>query len=256
MCTIVAAFGLRVDAPLVLLANRDEAYGRPSLPPRVIEAGLVGGVDVAARGTWLGVTKGGFVVGVTNQHTTVPPDPDKRSRGQLVLELLRAGTADAARTVLLGVDVRRYNPFNLLFGDAYTLYVAYARDEAKAVVEPLAAGLHVLANDRIGSPRYPKADRARALVAPYLGGTLTALEQALPAVLGDHTLPEAEVVPESPLGPELSRAIQALCIHTERYGTRSSTFLALGPSGSPLRYAFADGPPCTTPFVDHSDLLR
>jgi len=259
VCTVVAAFGLHATSPLVVLANRDELLGRPSLPPRVIdeEAGIVGGVDASAGGTWLGVTRRGFLVAVTNQHTTVPPDPAKASRGQLVLELLRQGDPAGARARLARLDVRDFNPFNVLFGDARSLFVGYARDLAAATIEPLTRGLHVLANDHIGSPRYPKAARALSLVTPALAEPLDRLEGELGRVLGDHAVPPPSAIPASPLSPALARAIQALCIHTEHYGTRSSSFVALGPApgAPPLRYLFADGPPCTTPFVDHTPLL-
>jgi len=259
VCTVVAAFGLHAASPLVVLANRDEFLGRPSLPPRVIDpdAGIVGGVDATAHGTWLGVTRRGFLVAVTNQHTATPPDPHKASRGQLVLELLREGDPEAARARLASLDVRAFNPFNVLFGDTRSLFVGYARDLAAATIEPLTRGLHVLANDRIGSPRYPKAARALSLVEPVLSEPLDRLEGELARVLGDHAVPPPSALPASTLPPALARAIQALCIHTEHYGTRSSSFVALGPAPGtpPLRYLFADGPPCTTPFVDCTALF-
>ena len=65
-------------------------------------------------------------------------------------------------------------------------------------------------------------------------------------------------VPPPPLGSRfdhaLLRRLQALCIHTPVYGTKSSTVLALG-AGRVERYLFADGPPCVTPFEDFTSLL-
>jgi hypothetical protein len=52
----------------------------------------------------------------------------------------------------------------------------------------------------------------------------------------------------------LVRRLKALCIHTPFYGTRSATRIALDP-GRVAHYAFADGPPCRTPFVDYSHLF-
>jgi hypothetical protein len=46
-----------------------------------------------------------------------------------------------------------------------------------------------------------------------------------------------------------------VCVHTERYGTHSSTLLALDP-GRVARYLFASGPPCRTTFEDVTDLLH
>jgi hypothetical protein len=78
----------------------------------------------------------------------------------------------------------------------------------------------------------------------------------LESMLGDHELPSlADVPPPAPgslassLSHEQLRALQALCVHTPSYGTRSATILGLAP-GRVLHYRFADGPPCTTPFED------
>ncbi|MBZ0231221.1 MAG: hypothetical protein K8M05_02650, partial [Deltaproteobacteria bacterium] len=76
---------------------------------------------------------------------------------------------------------------------------------------------------------------------------------ALPAILGDHTTPPPDRIPPLPEGSfiprELAAALQALCIHTPLYGTRSATLAAIGAGGTEALF-WADGPPCTTPFVD------
>jgi uncharacterized protein with NRDE domain len=182
------------------------------------------------------------------------PDPARRSRGELVLDLLRAGSSDAAIAHLRTIDARLYNAFNLLFGDAEALHVAYARDDKPRIaVEPLGRGVWVLNNDTIGSRDFPKATRAARLVAPHVVSEWDDLAPELKAMLGDHDLPAIDDVPPPPPNARLTReqlqALQAICVHTPVYGTRSSTLLALG-EGRVLRYAFADGHPCTTPFVD------
>ena len=56
MCPIVFAWRPSHDIPLVLAANRDEFYDRPSLPLAAWEdaPGIYGGRDLQAGGTWLG----------------------------------------------------------------------------------------------------------------------------------------------------------------------------------------------------------
>ena len=126
MCTIVALHGLRPDLPLVIAANRDEAYARPATGAiRLSESPrIVGGRDTLAGGTWMGVTPSGLLVGVTNQRTGKPPGADKRSRGALVMAALAAGTLAEVRALLAATDARLYNPFNLLVGDGHELLVA------------------------------------------------------------------------------------------------------------------------------------
>ena len=71
MCTIVAIHGVRRDYPLVLATNRDEFYARGSAGPRRLleQPSTVGGQDLRAKGTWMGVTREGVFVGVTNHRT-------------------------------------------------------------------------------------------------------------------------------------------------------------------------------------------
>ena len=256
MCTLVAIAGLSPDVPLVVAANRDELYARAAAPPQLLATSprVVGGRDLTKGGTWLGATEVGFFVGVTNQRSWTMPDPQRRSRGELVLDLLRAGSNEAALAHLRMIDARVYNSFNLLFGDAGALHVAYARDDKpRIVIEALGPGVWVLNNDTIGSRDFPKATRAARLVAPFAVSEWADLAPELRAMLGDHELPPLEDVPAPPPGARLTheqlRALQAICVHTPAYGTRSSTLLALGEKRV-LHYSFADGPPCVTPFVD------
>jgi uncharacterized protein with NRDE domain len=248
VCTIVAASRIHPDFPLLIAANRDEFLGRPALPPDEIRPGLLAGVDLEKGGTWMGATRGGLFVGITNQHTErlLPPAP--RSRGEVVLAALEAGTLDGALRVIRSLDPAVYNPFNLLLGDAERLFVAYSWEAPRIEPAELPPGLHVLTNDRLGSPLYPKALRAEELFTPLVGLPWGDLRPALGSALADHRLPPPP--PDPPVCDEELRpvalALQALCVHTDRgYGTRSSTVVAVASWGL-ARYAFADGPPCMT----------
>ncbi|MBI2391295.1 MAG: NRDE family protein [Deltaproteobacteria bacterium] len=266
MCTIIALHRVRDDAPLVIAANRDEFYARASSGPQVLDPafGIVGGRDEQAKGTWLGVrpphgdAPHGLVVAVTNQRTLAPPDPSRHSRGELVLEALRRGNVAAIDAFLSGIDARRYNPFNLLYGDGLGLHVAYARDEPRITIEAYEPGVVVLANDRVGAPEYPKTRRAEALVRPWLDAPLPELRQRLRAALADHEKPDAVSGASIPwFGEELLRELQALCIHSPMYGTRSSTIVVLGRASGEdrvLGYEHAEGPPCTAAFADFTHL--
>lgn len=261
MCTIVALTGVRADYPVVLATNRDEFYGRAaSGAQRLLESPVtVGGRDLVKGGTWMGVTREGLFVGVTNQRTLLPPDPTKRSRGELVLDALRLGERDAVAQLLRGIDGREYNAFNLLWGDARGLMVAYARDGERALtLEPVPTGLHVLPNDRLDSALFPKVLRAQALLAPHVNAEFPVLEAALKQTLADRERPGLEELPNAP-GPthmttSMLRELSALCIRTPAYGTRSSTLVALTPGGVG-KYLYADGAPDQVAFDDVTALL-
>lgn len=260
MCTIVMVHGVHPAAPLVIAANRDELYNRDSAPPSVLSRTppIIAGRDLQRAGTWLGATPDGFFAGLTNQRTHGPSDRSKRSRGEVVTHSLSLGDTDAVERYLRALEHPQFNPFNLAFGRAGDLRVAYVRATGCEIV-PLGDGVHVLANDVLRSPHFPKIDRAETLTAASLDGDLDASFAKLTAMLSDHEMPSAKLVPKGPPGGmmphALLRRLQALCIHTPVYGTVSSTLLALTPART-LRYLYADGAPCKHPMRDVSDLLR
>jgi len=262
MCTIVALYRVHPTLPLVVLANRDEMYARRTQGAAVLleSPRAVGGRDLEKGGTWSGVTATGLFVGVTNQRSYGMRDDKLLSRGQLVMDALAAGSVEGVEHVLQAIDAREYNAFNVLFGDARGLRVAYARrDDPRVAIEQLAAGTWILANDRIGSPEFPKTARAAELARPIATATLGALGDVGRALLSDHSLPPLDAVPPPSPGSIFPHAflqqLQAICIHTPLYGTRSSSIVAIG-ADRVEKYLFADGPPCTTPYDDVTAMLR
>ncbi len=260
MCTIIALHRVRKDLPLVVAANRDEFLDRPASGPRLLqrEPPAVGGVDLQAGGTWLAASAAGFFVGLTNQRPTKRRPPAPRSRGELVLEALATGSVAGARRLIETLDGSQHNAFNLMFGDGERLCVAYVRPDRPVDLLELEPGLHVLANDRMGSPHFPKTERAQSLVEPLVGLPWPELRAGLARVLGDHHKPDPDALEPLPSGlllpPQVARELQALCIHLPVYGTRSATILALEP-GRLLHYLYADGKPCDVGFEDVLDRL-
>jgi uncharacterized protein with NRDE domain len=259
VCTIAVVYRAHREFPLIVAANRDEFYRRPASGPEILGASprLIGGRDLASGGTWLALRQDGAIAAVTNQRTFVPPDPDRRSRGLAVIEVLTAADPVAA---LAGLDPHAYNGGNFVVGDATRAVIGYLRQDAAAVeLETLTPGIHVLANDRLGSPDFPRTERVRALIEPHLALPWPALVPHLRAALADHTQPPEASLPALPPGSPIDRALQIRleqpCIHTEAYGTRWATIAAIGPGGV-HQYLYADGPPCTTELRDGTELLR
>lgn len=255
MCTAIILNGVGPDHAVVVASNRDEFRARPAVGPVQLSSHprAIGGRDQARGGSWLGVTEAGFLALLTNQPEPDGPRAAARSRGEIVLEVLRRGDADGARAFLAGLDGSAYNSFNLLFGDAGGLEVAYGRADRRAIErEPVPPGLHILPNGRLDDPALRKVARARALVEPHIGAAWPALSAHLAAALADHDRPPLDTLPETEPGArfprELVRELHALCIHTPAYGTRSAAIIALDP-GRLAEMLWADGPPCTTPFI-------
>ena len=77
MCLIAFATDQHPDYRVVLAANRDEYLDRPSEPARFWSDApyLLGGRDILAGGSWLGVTTCGKMAAVTNYRD--PRQPGK-----------------------------------------------------------------------------------------------------------------------------------------------------------------------------------
>ncbi len=261
VCTIVALHRVVPGLPVIVAANRDEMYARGATPPQLVRATphrIVAGIDEEQGGSWMGVTSRGLFVGLTNQRSDAPPDATRASRGHVVLAALAAADAEDARRTVASLDARDYNGFNLLFGDARALYAAYARPSERAVrIEAVPEGIHALPNDVLDAPHFPKVARAAAR-AERIPARWPELREALAALLADHEKPSLAEVEAPPPGGRFDRAflreLHALCIHTPIYGTRSATIAALAPDTT-AAYWYADGPPCTTPFVDYTALV-
>jgi len=255
MCTLIALHRVGSATGTRVAANRDEFYARPTRPPEQLAPGVVAGVDVSQGGTWLGVHASGLFVGLTNQRSFGGRDPSKKTRGAVVTDALAAGGLDAALRGLEHLDARDYNGFNLLLGDGERLFAAYARPEQRQVdLHELEPGVHVLGNDRLGAPDFPKAARitleASAHVAMHPGASLSQQVAPLQSLLASHAQPELaslHVPAGSVFTAELVQALEATCIHTPHYGTVSATLLAVTPAGV-SEYWYADGPPCRTAF--------
>jgi len=257
MCTIALLIDVVDGAPLVLAANRDELYARPTRSPEVMRASprIAGGVDALSGGTWLAVRADGRFAAVTNQRVMAMPPAGLRSRGLAVLELAAAEDPDA---YVAAIDPAEYASMNLAWSSGRGVSIAYARREERTLeVERLPRGVHVLCNDRLGAEGFPRAARlARGIEAALVAGAgWPALAGELAALLGDHRRSDDPPAGASAhLLPDVARELSATCIHTPAYGTRSSSIVALAP-GRVLAYLHADGPPCTTPFTDRRGLV-
>lgn len=225
------------DAPLVLAVNRDEAYDRPASPPAVVGSrpAVLMPRDERAGGTWMGANAGGLWVGLTNRDGE-REDPARRSRGLLCVDLLGETGPDAVVARLRALD-RPYNPFNLVAGDATSLWLV-EQAGGRSIPSRLAPGVHLVTNRPFDdTPDESKATRARRRLEeeglwPECPGGLApdGLEERLQAILGDHGV----------------RGHDALCLHGGRYGTRSGAVWRIGEEKVELDYA--DGAPCSTRF--------
>ncbi|MFB6166008.1 MAG: NRDE family protein [Haloarculaceae archaeon] len=239
MCTLVLAWQVFADTPIAVAANRDEQLDRPSEPPARIadDPAIVAPRDSEAGGTWIGYNEHGVFAGITNRWT----DADlagERSRGLLVRDALGHETAeDAARFVERRVRDTEYAGFNLVVADANAalllswdgqLAVRNFDPGVHVVVNVGADGDYVIPGERpdLGARQAENASAVRTALQPEPGERAGVWLQRAADVISDHEF--------------------GVCVHRDRFGTRSSSLLTVGPEGA--TYRFADGPPCETEY--------
>jgi uncharacterized protein with NRDE domain len=225
MCLILVAWQTHPAFPLVVAANRDEFYARPSaaVGPWAEDPRVQGGRDLQAGGTWLGVREDGRFAAVTNVREPGAAT-GVRSRGFLPLDFLLGDQPPSEH--LAAIDGAQYSGFNLLLADADALWYCSNRDGA---ARPLAPGVYGLSNLLLDTP-WPKLVTAKARFFSALG-TLPALDEffailADPEIVPDHSLPDSGV----PL--EWERLLSAVFVQSESYGTRASAVLTRDRQGA------------------------
>lgn len=240
MCLILLGWQAHLDYPLVVAANRDEFYARPTAPagPWAEAPRLIAGRDLEAGGTWLGITETGRFAAVTNVREPGVP-AGRLSRGQLTRDFLLGQEAPATYLAQLSAD--DYSGFNLLVGDGREMHYHSNRDGAPRRLKP---GIYGLSNHLLDTP-WPKLTTARQ----QFGRDLVRLPEREPLF---DLLADAEIVPDPALPNtgvplEWERLLSAVFVRSEKYGTRASTVLTVsrrgnihfeersfGPGGSPL----------------------
>lgn len=227
MCLIAIAYKTHPDYPLLVAANRDEFYERPTAAAEFWEEAptLLAGRDLQGGGTWMGVTHGGRFAAITNHRNppTTPAQP--RSRGLLTLDFLLGDMDPAVYMEALAENAADYAGFNLLVGTVENLYY-YSNIERQ--VRRLKPGIHSLSNALLDTP-WPKQELARKRMQSLL--TQAVDHPQLQAVVADRTVVADEQLPQSGVGRELERILSAQFIVSEAYGTRATTSLWLDANG-------------------------
>ncbi len=219
MCLIVFAWRPGRELPLIVAANRDEFYERPTqaLDEWADCPGVFAGRDLQAGGTWLGVGPGNRFAALTNIRDPRQA-PGDRSRGELVADFLRGSLGAETYLERLRERIAEYAGFNLLLGDGAQLWHLNSRARR---IGRLPAGVYGLSNADLDTP-WPKLQRARAGLAerledPTPTALLELLHDAVPAT--DESLPDTGV------GLATERLLSSPFIASATYGTRASTVL-------------------------------
>ncbi|MGE4336316.1 MAG: NRDE family protein [Pigmentiphaga sp.] len=237
MCLIAFSWNPGSDQPLLLLANRDEFYARPSAPAEWWSdpSGIWAGRDLQAGGTWLGLTCGGRFAALTNFRNGVPQNNGAASRGELAVGFLQDAMSpcDYARQVTERAS--RYNGFNLIVGEIYGAAgrapsVWYCGNQEGGTARELPAGVYGLSNAALDTP-WPKLTRLKARLAGVDDNDAGLVDACL-AFLSDPTPADESELPDTGISAEWERLLSPVFIVGAGYGTRAQTVVRADACGN------------------------
>ncbi len=232
MCLISFALDQHPDFPLVLAANRDEFFRRPTAAMDwwTTDSGqqVLAGRDLQSGGTWLAINRNGALSAVTNVREGTP-EAGRLSRGRLPLQALQS--PHTMLNARLPREAADYSGFNLLYLDGTAGWYYSNRDAHPG--RHVHRGLYGLSNHLLQTP-WPKLVRLRQKLADILSSgerdeqqlhrlLITAMQDTRPAP--DHLLPDTGV------GPGTERFLSAPFVCGDEYGTRATTVVTLSRSG-------------------------
>jgi len=221
MCLILFALQQHEDYPLVVIANRDEYYARPTESAHwwPDTPGIFAGRDLEARGTWMGVNRNGRFAAVTNVREPGKSEPARLSRGKLTRDFL--ASRESAETFIEGIEstAQDYAGFNLLVGDSSGLFFVSNRYTGIRRIPP---GIYGVSNG-LFDEAWPKLTSGKLALASAVKTGLG--NDALMQILTDHATAEDEYLPETGVPLDIERMLSSRFIRSDDYGTRACSIV-------------------------------
>lgn len=221
MCLILLAWRSHPTFDLVVAANRDEFFARPTAPAGfwTERPDVLAGRDLEAGGTWMGVTRGARFAALTNFRSPEHHRAGRPSRGRLVADFL-TGTESPSeylrRSAAYGAGC---NGYNLLVADRDSLWwgsnIGGERRE-------LAPGVYGVSNHLLDTP-WPKVGAGKTALASALH--VLPDDAGLFALLRDDGVHPDEALPQTGVSLEWERLLSSAFVKSSGYGTRGSTVL-------------------------------
>ena len=225
MCLLILAFQIHPDYPVIVAANRDEFFRRPSLPAHFWEdhPEILAGRDLEKMGTWMGISKSGRFAGLTNFRDPRESTEGKRSRGELVTGALRFPGPLQEFMKKLSEQDDQYPGYNLLAGDHQQCYY-YSNKEGK--VRKLEPGIYGLSNALLDTP-WPKVEFEKKEMVKILKKDNNPRESLFRMLSHAEPFPDDQL-PNTGIPVKWERKLSPLFIEGKDYGTRCSTVVLFG----------------------------
>ena len=232
MCLIVFSFNSNPRFKLILAANRDEFYDRPTKNAHYWEdyPQILAGQDLVQGGAWLGVSRSGHFAAVTNYRDPGQPK-GKISRGNLVKDFLVENRTIPEYLEEIKNNQHMFSGFNLLlgiFGGRKNEMAYFSNREGK--IKFLSSGIYGLSNSLLNTP-WQKVHRGKSRLEKITAEMNVGNKferNSLFSLLEDKTKAADKDLPNTGIGLEYERILSPIFIKTPVYGTRSSTVLTIG----------------------------
>ncbi len=229
MCLLLFSFNKHPEYPIILAANRDEFFERPTEAASFWHdcPSMLAGRDLHKGGTWMGVNKDGRIAAVTNYREPSQNKPDAISRGSLVSDYLKGNESaeDYIQKVMLQSNA--YDEFNFLVGDKQSLLFFSSLEDEYQTLKP---GLYGISNGMLDSP-WPKVTKGKLALEKVIEASKKPEPEKLFDLLADKTIAADSELPSTGVSLEWERSLSPLFVKFDGYGTRSSTVLIIDKQG-------------------------
>lgn len=222
MCLILFTLNEHPKYKLILTANRDEFYNRPSLSADfwTDNTSILGGKDVKSGGTWLGINKNGRFIAITNFRDLRKENKNALSRGDISKDFLNGDLSVSQFIDQLSENRNKYNGFNLLLSDnAFESFYHYSNITNR--LEQITKGYHGLSNHLLDTA-WPKVESAMHHLQIITKSKEFEINELIEMLTDDQEAPE-KLLPSTGISLELERKLSPVFISMKDYGTRCST---------------------------------
>jgi len=225
MCLILFSYKNHSKYKLILAANRDEFYARPTKPLSEWNDNIriYAGKDLKSGGTWMGVTDTGRFAALTNYRTPAEMRENAPTRGLLVSNFLESNDSPLDYLIKTSIYASDYNGFNLLVGDKNDLY---HYSNISKHFEKISPGIHGVSNHLLNTP-WPKVEKGKTELEKIISSNDEIAIDKIFELLSDKTKPADNQLPDTGVGIELERMLSSIFIESETYGTRASSILLI-----------------------------
>ncbi len=225
MCLISIAYQCHPKYKLILLANRDEFYQRPTKEAHWWEEdnSVFGGKDLQAGGSWLSVSKKGKIGAITNYRMPSRVIKNKTSRGQILGDYMLSDHEEKNYIDKISSSAENYEGYNLLFGSQDKLYHYSNINQKLTTINP---GIHALSNHLLNTP-WPKVEKAKKVMDELIeSGNVFDVDTAF-TLFSDKQIAPDDQLPYTGIGLNYERYLSSIFIDIPQYGTRATTLLLI-----------------------------